>query len=97
MIKKCLIKKLILTKGTGFSAIECENEIYIGGALCPLISSSTTQLVCKLADNCTLLKADEPYTVEVLVKNIGYSTYTSPFQVTFSSIVTSMTPTIGLN
>ena len=65
--------------------------------MCPLVSGSTTQLICKLAENCTALQANLPYTVEVLVKNIGFSTYTSPFQVTFSKIVTSMSPTIGLN
>ncbi len=86
-----------LIKGTGFSTIDCENQVYVGGVLCPLVSSSTTQLVCELPQNCSSLQADQPYTVDVLVKNIGFSTYTSPFKVKFSKIVTSISPTIGLN
>ncbi len=63
--------------------------------MCPLVSSSTTQLVCKLADDCTELIADVPYTVDVIVNNIGYATYTNASQVTFSSIITAMTPLVG--
>lgn len=85
----------IVVEGTGFSANQCENEIWIGGLLCPLSSSSTTQLICQIPMNETQLQPNTNYQVDVLVKNIGYADYDSTFQIQFSPIITSITPDQG--
>ena len=41
----------ITIQGTGFSAQSCQNQIIIGGVDCPILSTSTTELTCKLSDN----------------------------------------------
>ena len=61
---------VITINGTGFSDNQCENEVYIGGVNCPIISSSTNQLTCSLGAKSGLL-ANNNYPVEVLIKNRG--------------------------
>jgi len=85
----------IVVQGTGFSSATCENEIWIGGVLCPLSSSSTTRLVCQIPMNLDQLQPYTNYTVDILVKNIGYADYDSIFQIQFSPIITSITPDQG--
>ncbi len=81
-------------KGFGFSATSCENQVYIDDVLCPLISSSTSQLECKLAYN-SGLQPNIAYQVKVLVKNIGYTLQNDLFILIFLPIVTSFAPQTG--
>jgi len=84
----------ITVAGNRFSSRECDNQILIGGVVCPLLSSSGDQLICQLSDESRLM-SNILYQIEVLVKNIGYALHNGTFQVEFSSIVTAVSSHIG--
>jgi hypothetical protein len=84
----------ITITGTGFSSNSCENQILIGSYLCPLTSSSTTQLSCVIGPN-SGLDPSLAYSIEVLVKNIGLALKKDNFQINYFAKVTSLLPIIG--
>lgn len=85
----------ITIHGSGFSAVNCENEVLIGGVLCPLESSTSTQLVCTLGSG-SGLEANVPHYVQVKVKNFGFAQNNqSQFSVKFIPKVVSFSPAIG--
>ena len=81
--------------GAGFSANSCENKVYIHDVLCPLISSTPTQLECRLVFNATSLQPNVAYQVKVLVKKVGYALQNGLFILKFQPIVLSLTPPFG--
>ena len=86
---------ILTINGTGFSLTQCENIVYIGQVECTLLTSSSNQLTCQLGMNSGLLP-NIMYTLEVLVKNIGYAIHQNGFyQVSFESVVNSVTPEQG--
>ena len=84
----------ITVAGNRFSSRECDNQILIGGVICPLLSSSVNLLICQLSDDSRLMP-NILYQIEVLVKNIGYAIHNGRFQVEFSSIVTAVSSQLG--
>lgn len=85
----------IIKLGSGFSSNQCENQVLIGGVVCPLTSSSSTSLTCQLSTSNSQLQSNVQYPVEVLVKNFGYALQSSTFLITFVPVITSFTPTTG--
>lgn len=82
-------------RGTDFSSIECENEIYIGGKLCSINSVSSTELKCTIGKN-SGLTAFKNHSIEVKVKNKGYALKTDNFIfVQFLAIANEITPSVG--
>ena len=84
----------ITFQGTGFRTTQCENKVLIGGVDCPITTSSATQIVCKLADNSSLIP-NYPYKIELLVKNIGYALQNSSYSLRFLPVITALSPTRG--
>ena len=83
-----------LIKGTGFSATQCENEVYINNVLCATQSSSTTQITCKLGLNSGLIP-NVPYSIEVLIKNKGYALQNSFYRINFLPSISSVSKNEG--
>ena len=84
----------ITVTGTNFSPTECMNQVHVGEFICPLTSSSSTKLTCKLGLNSGLIPGVS-YNVEVAVKGIGYAVKTSTFTIQFLPKITSISPVIG--
>lgn len=85
----------ISISGSGFSSINCENEVLIGGVPCPLDSSTSTQLVCTLGRG-SGLKANIPHSVQVKVKNFGFAQKNqSELHVKFIPKIVSFSPAKG--
>ena len=84
----------ITITGRGFSSISCENEVLVGGVLCPVISSTNQSLVCNLGLNSGLLPNID-YLFEVYIKNLGFALHKSLFRIKFQSIITSFLPSNG--
>ena len=80
--------------GENFSATQCENEVYIGGVLCPLDSSSVTSLVCTFGSGSELFP-NYAHSIEVLVKNVGYAIQEGEFELQFIPVVSSFSPSTG--
>lgn len=87
---------LLRINGSEFSSKQCENEIYIGGVLCALQSSSTTLLECILGTNSGLSPGIK-YTLEVLVKNSGYAIQLDNFLFSYVPVIDKMSPSSGKN
>lgn len=88
------LDSLITIKGSGFGSIGCENQVLINDIICSIISSTTTELQCKLDDN-SGLEPNKVYQFGVLVKNFGYALQNGTFTVKFLAIVTSLSTEIG--
>ena len=87
-----LLKQFI--QGSQFSATACENEIRINNILCATVSSSTTQITCKMGLNSGLV-ANTPYAIELLVKNVGYALQNDYYQINFLPSIISISKTQG--
>jgi len=74
----------LVVEGEGFSELQCENEVYIGGVLCKQTPGNwtTSQLFCRLGMGSGLAQGAD-HQVEVLVKNFGYALHSDTFKVTF--------------
>lgn len=84
----------IIIKGSNFSTIECENKVIIGEEECPIFSSSATQIECQLNANSTL-EPNVQYSIEVLIKNIGYALQNNAFSIKFSPVILTITQNVG--
>ena len=88
------LNDLISIKGSGFSLIQCENQVLINGFECEIFNFTQNQLNCYL-NNSTSLQPNIAYNIEVLVKNIGFALKTSFLQIKFLPVITSFEPKIG--
>ena len=86
----------ILFLGTGFSNTACENQILIGTYSCPIISSTSTELVCQISTNSGLL-AGVSYSIQIQIANIGNAIHKNINSFKFIPSITSITPNIGIN
>jgi len=70
----------LMVEGEGFSALQCANEVYIGGVLCKQTPGNwtTSQLFCRLGMGSGLAQGAD-HQVEVLVKNFGYALHSDTF------------------
>ncbi len=66
--------EIVVIEGEGFSQVQCETDIFIGGVLCEQIPGNwtTSQLFCRLGMGSGLATGVD-HQVEVLVKNFGYA------------------------
>lgn len=85
---------VITVTGTGFSANDCENEVYIGGKKCEIEASSENSISCKIGSNSNLL-SNRLYGIEVMKKNVGYALHNKFYEINFQSNVQSITPQVG--
>jgi hypothetical protein len=85
----------ITITGIGFSATPCENNVLIGSSYqCPIISASTTQLVCQIASN-SLLDAQSIQALQVAQVRQGFLSNTGLIQFQFQAKITSVSPLQG--
>lgn len=84
----------ITIEGTGFSTTQCENQVFVNGINCPIKTSSSSQLVCQFDSN-TSLQPNVAYSIEVLVKNIGYALQNRTYLLRFLPSVTSVSQNVG--
>ena len=82
-------------KGNSFSSNQCENRVVIGGVECPVIQASVNEIVCKLDSNSGLIP-NEPYNVELAIKNIGYAIKNGTFSISFLPAITAISSAIGI-
>ncbi len=62
--------------------------------MCPIISSSATQITCKIGLNSGLVP-NKLYPIELLVKNKGYALQNDLYQISFLPIITSISNNQG--
>jgi hypothetical protein len=84
----------ITIQGSGFSSIPCENHVLINRKECRIVTSSASQIECKLGAN-SLLEPNKFYDIEVLVDNIGFALQDKIYQIEFKPVITSVSPLIG--
>ena len=89
--KKITHDSVITIKGKYFSKNPCENEVYINGAFCRLISSTSTSITCKIGRKSGLIPK-QSYQIEVLVKNKGYALHNDLHEISFLPAIWSVTP-----
>lgn len=87
-------ESIITIDGSGFSATECENEVYIGGKLCAIQMSTTSSIECKIDSNSTLVP-NRLYDIEVMKKNVGFALHNTFYEIYFQSVIKTITPRIG--
>ncbi len=92
--QKITFESVIKIKGKYFSKNSCENEVYIDGTFCRLISSTSTSITCKIGLKSGLIP-NKFYQIEVLVKNIGYALHNGLNQITFLPVILSIKPKKG--
>ncbi|XP_056597030.1 fibrocystin-L-like [Triplophysa dalaica] len=89
---------IISIQGSGFSSISCANEVKVGGHLCRIIRSTSTQINCKLSPDSgaavgTLLP------INVRVNNLGTAIMTIPNEnhrrFVVLPVVDSISPSVG--
>jgi hypothetical protein len=81
--------------GSGFSSSGCQNIVLIGDYSCPIISSSSTQLVCQIGSNSGLIPSIK-YKVQIQIKNTGNALQNDWYSFSLIPKITSITPNIGL-
>lgn len=84
----------IVISGSGFSNNQCENKVMVGSVECALVSSSTTELTCRIGASSGLYP-NYPYAVDILVANQGYALVSNTFELKFVPKVNSFSPNIG--
>ncbi|KAA0710212.1 Fibrocystin-L Polycystic kidney and hepatic disease 1-like protein 1 [Triplophysa tibetana] len=89
---------IISIQGSGFSNISCANEVKVGGHLCRIISSTSTQINCKLSpDSGAQVGTFLPITVRV--NNLGAAIMTMPNEnhrrFVVLPVVDSVSPSVG--
>ena len=85
---------LLTVSGTGFSSTSCENEVYINKVLCATVSSTSTQITCKLGLNSGLVPGTL-YPIEVLLKNVGYAIQNAVYQISFLPVISAISTNQG--
>ena len=83
-----------LLKGEHFSTKQCENEAYINGISCKVVSSSSTEITCSIGKKSGLIQ-NKFYPIEVLVKNKGYALQKDYFRVNFLPSFLTIFPKTG--
>jgi hypothetical protein len=87
---------LITIAGTGFRATACENTVRIGSSYqCPIQSSSSTQITCRIGSN-SLLSAHTIQDVVVGRTDQGSHSTDGLLQFQFQAQITSITPSEGV-
>jgi len=68
---------VVTITGTGFSTIDCQNEVMMGSNPCTVASSTATEITCNVApvDDALVGTFEQ---ISVRVKNIGYGLSTAP-------------------
>ncbi|KAI7798962.1 putative fibrocystin-L [Triplophysa rosa] len=89
---------IITIQGSGFSSISCANEVKVEGHLCRIISSTSTQINCKLSpDSGAPVGTLIPITVQV--NNMGTAIMTMPNEndrrFVVLPVVDSVSPSVG--
>lgn len=92
--KKISFESVIKIEGKHFSKNSCENEVYIDGTFCRLISSTSTSITCKIGLKSGLI-SNKSYQIEVLVKNIGYALHNHLNEIAFLPVILSVVPKKG--
>ena len=80
--------------GTDFSSNQQDNTVYIEDFICRIISSSPTEITCKIGLNSGLL-ANRPYSIELSVNGLGFALQNDFYQINFVPAILSVTPTQG--
>ena len=86
---------LITITGTDFSAVSCENQVMIGSFYdCPIINSSTTEIICEITLN-SLLNAKSIEDIRVVRDRQGYLSNNALVQFQFQASISSISPMQG--
>ncbi len=81
--------------GSMFSLVtDCKNQVLIGGVNCPIINTTSNEIICKLNEN-SGLQPNIAYKIEVLINNLGYAIQNGTFLINFNSIIQSVSPSSG--
>jgi hypothetical protein len=70
------------------------NQVLIGNYFCPVISSTTTQIICKIGFN-SGLTSGSIYYVDVRIRNFGFAIKNTTYLFQFLPIITLITPNTG--
>lgn len=85
---------LLTITGLNFGEFACQNKVLIGNYLCPLVSNSSTELVCQLGLNSGLIPA-LANSLEVVVNNVGYALKNDSSQIQFQPQISSVVPLVS--
>nr|XP_055075128.1 fibrocystin-L-like [Misgurnus anguillicaudatus] len=84
--------------GSGFSNTSCANEVRVGGHLCQIISSTSTEINCRLSPD-SGAPVGIPLPVTVRVNNLGTAIMTMPKEYdrrfVVVPVVDSVSPSVG--
>lgn len=80
--------------GLNFGEFSCQNKVFIGDYLCPLVSNSSTELVCQFGFNSGLIPA-LANSFEVVVNNVGYALKNDSSKIQFQSQISSVVPLVS--
>ncbi|CAF1300760.1 unnamed protein product, partial [Adineta ricciae] len=85
----------ITITGTGFSSTPCENIVQIGSNYsCPIISSTSTQIICRIGNGSSLNGKTEQ-SIQVSRDRQGYLINNGLLQFQFKAIINQISPTQG--
>ncbi|CAF1015901.1 unnamed protein product [Rotaria sp. Silwood1] len=85
----------ITITGTNFSTVLCENHIFIGSFYdCPIISASTTEIICEIASNSSL-NAKMIQDIRVVRDLQGYLSNNGLIQFQFQASISNVLPIEG--
>ena len=86
---------IITINGTGFSSTACENDVHIESSYrCPIIGSTTTQLLCQIS-NGSMLNPKSSALIRVSRDRQGYLINHGRFDFQFQGSIFSISPTTG--